>query len=738
MGNQLCCDTSDYNSGDNHHASSDNPCSGVANSGNINTSQHQQTNQASQTNKTTENKTATSNKITLGPKSIISSTIVTVLSEHFVVDVPAIESNLLLNDTKITLRNLQLRPQTMLMPLSGAGCMIRITITGALEEVSLRWAWCMGGDVAGWAKDMTLMIRGAKFCAQLEHMQSQHASFFVEDEFPWGSSGFVNKQLKMAFDMLTLQVVDFELCVELPSGAGVNEISGLKSREKRSLVIVGKEVDLLSHGRCNDKNEPIAAAGELMKLRQTIHFRSFSSNIKIEEHEETTIIPLIEPFSCSARVARVGERFGGFIDGLEILGVVRNKIDESSDGAKDDEDIKSDVALHIGNVQMETLAQLGVMILAVMESDKDASSTKDNRDEIESVEIIGNGTPFMIRSTTNERIDIQKLQKLSSSYLFDDTIFFIHDMQIRYKADGMACSIKVSKMGLDSMVGGQAEASQIEIKMRPTMQIRFGAIQKLHIPNMVLLPKPIKNVELTYEGGTLSARLNAVDVIIFSMENETFSSTGKSMASTCPASSMTNLITAPHLPCAIAFEIRSIQIKHAAYGPVMMFTNLKLYGFPNVIDKSVDIAIQFANFKNHLVELTHVNMRASIPYGVDNCINDFNFSMESATIMSGHTTKKRAEAYRKKHAKDAVKQHAKAGFPSFLIKMPYAEIADAKVLISFRVTKGMKMKQTPLTIKAFSGSAETILKDVMKYYVKVCLTRVPDFVSNAEVLGLNM
>jgi hypothetical protein len=49
-----------------------------------------------------------------------------------------------------------------------------------------------------------------------------------------------------------------------------------------------------------------------------------------------------------------------------------------------------------------------------------------------------------------------------------------------------------------------------------------------------------------------------------------------------------------------------------------------------------------------------------------------------------------------------------------------------------------RVASTSLTIKPYRGKAGTTAKDVINYYVMECLARVPTFISNAEVLGLNI
>ena len=48
------------------------------------------------------------------------------------------------------------------------------------------------------------------------------------------------------------------------------------------------------------------------------------------------------------------------------------------------------------------------------------------------------------------------------------------------------------------------------------------------------------------------------------------------------------------------------------------------------------------------------------------------------------------------------------------------------------------MKDTTLVVKSFVGKADTTHNDLINYYIKACMSRIPDFISNAEVLGLNV
>lgn len=70
-------------------------------------------------------------------------------------------------------------------------------------------------------------------------------------------------------------------------------------------------------------------------------------------------------------------------------------------------------------------------------------------------------------------------------------------------------------------------------------------------------------------------------------------------------------------------------------------------------------------------------------------------------------------------------------------KLPYAKVDPLKLVISFK-SRGVSVKDTKITTKQYNGSAKATSKDLVAYYAQVCLSRVSDFIPNAEVLGLNV
>ncbi len=72
-----------------------------------------------------------------------------------------------------------------------------------------------------------------------------------------------------------------------------------------------------------------------------------------------------------------------------------------------------------------------------------------------------------------------------------------------------------------------------------------------------------------------------------------------------------------------------------------------------------------------------------------------------------------------------------------VLNLPFASIADVKITLKVSHMKG-KIKDTTLIVKAYRGKGETTSKDLVNYYAKAILSRAPDFIRNAELLGLNV
>ena len=795
-----------------------------------------------------------------GPKAILSSAIANALSEFFVIDPNTdIESNLL-QDAKIILRHVHLKPlQSYLNTDTAAADTTEISTSGCVDKVVFSWTWNVGGggDTGEWIRDALLVIEGAKFDCCLKKQQSSDqfdaidkdenhshistkdatlSSSFVDPSTiddksakaikstPGGIAGFVSRQIEMVIDNLTLRMVDFELRIHVFPSATLDGVTdGVDAAEKvsdeyncgevRSFFIGIDQVELLSFGRQavtkSHHGDANANTSTTSVLKQRINLRSFRASVSIQSSREVeecslsessahgtsnheqhgnmqnmwnelaflstntsddktderekgggnnaniinsndvddNFYHLVEPFSYSANVTRIGsKRFSGLMTGVDVVGIV------PSSGDNDDSNGAGGIALHMGKMQVESLAKLSEMILAppsTPSNNVDGDMIKADAIDDSSPSpfpLVINGSDIQSEETMSENDPSSfVLPLLFATLVADDKTLSVSDTSIKYKADGTVCRFDARKVSYGSIDGGRAEARNILcLSIRPIVKLTIDSIDALIIPNVLELEKPVEFTEVKYEGNVVTARFHTIKVMTFENEKDsapTPQGCTKQLAKDSVGRAERKkvkevaVITAPKLPFSLDINVKGFHVKKRADESSMEITNFQLFCNGNVERSSSDVALNISHFQNHLASVSDVYLSASFPWDESNCINALNLSVRSTTIASGHSVQDWQEAFQPKLTTKVAKTSSP---PTPLIMLPNAAIADMKLSIVVKTKVGVKVNQTPLTIKAFNGKDGTTSKDIINYYTMACLSRVPEFISNAEVLGLNV
>jgi hypothetical protein len=102
-------------------------------------------------------------------------------------------------------------------------------------------------------------------------------------------------------------------------------------------------------------------------------------------------------------------------------------------------------------------------------------------------------------------------------------------------------------------------------------------------------------------------------------------------------------------------------------------------------------------------------------------------------VHGGHSSEEWSATFERPEALE--KKHESKKGP--LSKMPFAEVAPLDIRIAYKGA-GVALKETAVIVEPFIGKAETTSNDLLLYYTRACLSRVPGFISNAEVLGVNV
>eukprot|EP00978_Attheya_sp_CCMP212_P048878 scaffold589462_cov59-Attheya_sp.AAC.1 len=248
-----------------------------------------------------------------GPKEILATSIAEALAEFFEVDASMIESNLL-NDSKIILNWVRLRPQTdeaIRQPLhNDKKAVVMATSTGVVEQVIFTWTWALGGSnfdgVASWVKDATLTLRGLTFNSQLAYGIYNDETKTVTPPIPQGRrksqkleeikkegklEAYIRNQVVQIIDALTLNLTDFEFTLGLPPSA---------DGRKAEITIGGQSVELRSLGRLWDSQ-----VGGKVVLRQQLSLGElYIKTIESTVNQEKQTFPLMSPLSYRAILTR--------------------------------------------------------------------------------------------------------------------------------------------------------------------------------------------------------------------------------------------------------------------------------------------------------------------------------------------------------------------------------------------------------------------------------------------------
>ena len=284
--------------------------------------------------------------------------------------------------------------------------------------------------------------------------------------------------------------------------------------------------------------------------------------------------------------------------------------------------------------------------------------------------------------------------------------------------------LEAEKMACES-VSTRLRASQVVMTMRPAMKMTLDCIDEFSITDTLLLSSPVQSSTLTYEGQTVSIQLGTlVEVVTYSKEDVT------------EVAGPT--IVAPKLPCNINLHAQEgMKIQKSEDGSIIKVGKLYIYGLDG--ETETKVAIQCESLQNSIVSLKTVSAAGTLPFNEPDVVKDLIFSAGDVSVTSGYTTDEWQDAFQPRKHSTSEKPKAKAETQSSPIKIPFVSIADLRLTIGVKGSYDLVgIKETTMVIKGFRGKAITTSTDLINYYTARVLTRVPGFITNAEVLGLNV
>ena len=667
------------------------------------------------------------------PKEALSKAIASALGEYFEIDADKIEANLL-SDTHIRLQELNLKEQRFQLPSEYV-----IIVTGSVSSVEFAWNWSLTSKTDendtnlpkdAWVKDSSLRIHRPRFqfeiVAEYDHDASGNAAASLSNdsadvaaapakEERSGLQGYIWRQIQIIIDSLTLDLVDFEWTVVLPS---TNE-----TEQPMILCMGGQQLQLKSLGRhdTQDLTESNVPPTELHDaLKQSLCITSIFACITVVNDattQEDEKLHLMEPFSYQIELIRAGERFGSYATGVRCQGCPMR--DEAG------------LILHAGKSQLATLAHLGALLVAPPsedQPDKEPSIEQgDKGDEEPDKEVVD-----LLHDNKKDTVSLFRFQLCSMKLiLMDDSLIHGSNAQLTYSPDGSKMDISLEKMRYRASrtateQTSTIQASQIRFSACPHQAITIEKIDSVHIPGLFSLDKPIHNTEIIYQGNSLDIQLESIHASMLpASQTPMASSPGNNNATT-------NQGYGSLVPISFPFRLAvdGPSVVHSPDGAPMHFQSLSVFLSPDTESNSTHIAVELGEYQNKLLRFTGAKIFAALPLFEPYEIQSLKVSTDSVKVTAGKSTQEWEATFTPKKELRPSQQKA-------AIHLPDAAVSSTKLTISWKGT-GVALNDTAITTRRFQGNKATTSEDVLRFFTRTCLTRVPGFISNAEVFGVNV
>lgn len=473
-----------------------------------------------------------------------------------------------------------------------------------------------------------------------------------------------------------------------------------------SLKIGCRELNILSYGKYNEETlkEKISVSSIFVNVTET-----FRQGRRVE----CKTYPLLESFSYTLGITRThGDRFSDIGRGLIVKGGLESHFD--SDATTSEEDGEQ-LSLHLSRPQMEAIGQLSGLVLAPEETE--ISKNDDATTWVGDVSVFD----FSFDSVNVDMMDV---------------VLSAMEFQLSCLADGTDLSAKVASLRyLEVPSESKRLATSITFlnvaaSLRPSIKVTAGSVSELYVPYVVELRTPIENVQARLAGETWTLDIDSFDGYLPTDEVD---HEGHNSPTGHSGNSNKNLIPFP-LACKVK---RIFLVKEEDEETEVAFADVEILINPKINQSSNELACSVRSMESKLASAKNINTCMIIPADERdaNTIRDFALSLDSLSVTAGYTIQDWKRTFRV-GGKWKRKTNEIDGTTHF--KLPYASVAPLKTKITYSAMRVVSVKETMFLVKAYKGNKGTTLKDLLDFYTSQCLARTPDFLQNAELLGINV
>jgi len=571
---------------------------------------------------------------------------------------------------------------------------------------------------------------------------------------------FLEEQIEMVVNSLALIVEDFEIIVEIPSPKilstipGVNVFSqdedeaggiemtvelserddfgisvyedpesdgnieivesfGTKSTNdtrktidkedyKISLKVAGEELNVLSYGKYSNETlkERISLSSVFCNVTET--FGQKRNNVVCKTY------PMVESFSYALGFTRNhGERFSDIGRGLVVKGGL---LDETTST------VTNGLVAQLDRPQLEAIGQL---IGLIMPPEEEAAKQKEEFKTDDDYEAQGDVSVFEL-SFDSVDMELMGGDELSAKGL-----------NLTILADGSDLFIEVETARFEEAVsetkrlGILVEASDIIASALPTIDVTLGYVDRLYIPDVVELRTPIENVRVQLIGATWTVDIDLLDGYLPSPEVESQNNEKQEA-----------------IPFAIACKVKRIFLvkDEDEDDTEVALKNVEILVYPKTKELT-ELACSIQSLESKLASATNINTFMVLPETEDhtNTVRKFALSVDNLSVTAGYTIQDWKKTFRigGKWRRNTISDNNKLDDGSDL-KLPFCHVAPVKTRIAYSALRVVSVRETTFLVKAYKGHRNTTAKDLLEFYTAECLSQTPEFLQNAELLGINV
>jgi len=511
---------------------------------------------------------------------------------------------------------------------------------------------------------------------------------------------------------------------------------------------------------------------------------------KKRDREIENRYPLQDPFSYNIEVERTdGRRFSSFLTGLKLKGtsLLRQK---STVEQQQQQQQQQELSFYLDRPQLEAFGQLSGLILApptttTTGDDEKAESTDHATEDGKTSNTISynasnggldNDTPPPEGDGAEYSTLDLALSGASLHYMNTSTVQ-LQSLSVHYRLDGSQLSGSIGSFTYrgESMPGGRRGSEvvmlNIDANSRPSVNVTVGCISTLYLPETIELTQEMKMVRLSLSGRTwsmegdelhlsfpkvdeeymqLAINENAeeqqqhheqVGVGKLSLDDEAdetsdvrhhSSTASKQQASSDLSETASKFWVAP-FPAVVQFKFVSV-IKGQEEKTKIELQKTSLWVNPKDDWSGTEVAASIAVLQADLATGADMTAFACVPADMNaNRYENFEFTAGLISVTAGYSVQ------------DWLKTFSFSGLLSPTVRdkpvycqLPNATIAPMKVEVQYNAMSVVSVKPTTINVPMFKGALKTTSKDISSYYTGKILEKTSNFLSNAEVLGLNV